>query len=251
MMDGTIKKPRYALVDALRGVALLNMIAYHLCFDIFQIYGVHTGWIYTPGAIVWERFICCSFIIISGVSLNFSSHAYRRGLIVSACGALMTVVTLIVIPPFAIWFGVLTLIGASMIIARLLIKPLELIHPVLGAAVSFLLFAFFYNVQTGSVGFFYLRLFDVPLFFYRGYLTAFLGFPPRGFVSSDYFPLLPWFFLFVFGYFLWRIIKRYGADKPFFHKIPFLSALGRHTLIIYLIHQPVLMGICFLVFGYI
>ena len=49
-MEGTLKKPRYALIDALRGFSLLNMIAYHLCFDIFQIYAVDTGWMFSNAA---------------------------------------------------------------------------------------------------------------------------------------------------------------------------------------------------------
>ena len=138
-MEGTLKKPRYALIDALRGFSLLNMIAYHLCFDIFQIYAVDTGWMFSNAAVAWERFICFSFIIISGVSLNFSKHAIRRGIIVNACGILMTAVTLIAVPNFAIWFGVLSCIGTSMILAQLLRRPLERLNPYFGAAASFLI----------------------------------------------------------------------------------------------------------------
>ena len=215
-MEGTLKKPRYALIDALRGFSLLNMIAYHLCFDIFQIYAVDTGWMFSNAAVAWERFICFSFIIISGVSLNFSKHAIRRGIIVNACGMLMTAVTLIAVPNFAIWFGVLSCIGTSMILAQLLRRPLERLNQ----------------------------------FLYQNYITAFFGFPPKGFISSDYFPLLPWFFLFLFGFFLWRIISKRGADKYFTFKVPFFAAAGRYTLWIYLLHQPVLMGVCFLIFGH-
>ncbi|HCA05036.1 MAG TPA: hypothetical protein DEO32_03955 [Ruminococcaceae bacterium] len=250
MNDNNTSKPRFGLIDALRGIALLNMTAYHFCYDIFQIYGVNTGWIYTTGAIVWERFICCSFILISGVSMNFSRRAFKRGLIVSACGALMTVATLIVIPEFAIWFGVLTCIGASMLLLRLLQKPIEHVNPETGAAAALLVFILTYSLPNRSITFFGLKLFDLPGVLYQNHVTAFFGFPPAGFVSSDYFPLLPWFFLFAFGYFLWRIIKRLGADRFFTFKIPPLSFLGRHTLIIYIIHQPVLLGICFLIFGH-
>lgn len=63
-MEGTLKKPRYALIDALRGFSLLNMIAYHLCFDIFQIYAVDTGWMFSNAAVAWERFICFSLSLI-------------------------------------------------------------------------------------------------------------------------------------------------------------------------------------------
>lgn len=243
-------KPRYGLIDTLRGFSLLNMIAYHFCFDIFHVYGLNTGWMYTTAAVIWERFICFSFIIISGISLNFSGHAYKRGLIVSACGALLTVVTLIAVPGFAIWFGVLTCIGASMLITQALRKLLERIHPLAGAAASFLIFAVLYGVPDGYIGFFKLKLLELPRFLYQNYFTAFFGFLPAGFVSSDYFPLLPWLFLFIFGFFVWRAVERYGMEKFFKFSIPPLAFAGRHSLLIYLVHQPVLIGICFLIFGY-
>lgn len=244
------KKPRYGLIDTLRGFSILNMVAYHLCFDIFHIYGFNTLWMYSPAAVVWERFICCSFIIISGISLNFSGRGYRRGLLVSACGALMTVVTLIAVPGFAIWFGVLTCIGASMLITQALRKLLERIHPLIGAAASLLIFAALYGVPDGYAGFFKLRLLELPRFWYQNHFTAFFGFLPKGFVSSDYFPLFPWLFLFIFGFFLWRAVARYKAEGFFKFSIPPLAFTGRHSLLIYIVHQPVLMGICFLIFGY-
>ena len=61
----------------------------------------------------------------------------------------------------------------------------------------------------------------------------------------DYFPILPWIFLFIAGYFLNRILKARGWDEKFFARgnVPVLNWLGRHTLPIYLIHQPVLYGL--------
>ena len=162
----------------------------------------------------------------------------------------MTAVTLIAVPNFAIWFGVLSCIGTSMILAQLLRRPLERLNPYFGAAASFLIFAVFFKAQTGCIGFFDTLLFELPRFLYQNYITAFFGFPPKGFISSDYFPLLPWFFLFLFGFFLWRIISKRGADKYFTFKVPFFAAAGRYTLWIYLLHQPVLMGVCFLIFGH-
>lgn len=241
---------RYALIDALRGFWLLNMLGYHFCFDIFHIYGVDTGWMFTPGAVAWERCICFGFILISGVSVNFSSRPVRRGLIVSAFGLLMTAVTLLVLPSFVIWFGVLSLIGAAMMIVGALRKPLGKIHPAVGASVSLALFALLFKAPFGWMGFFDIKLLKLPGWLYQNYLTAFLGFPPKGFYSSDFFPPVPWLFLFAAGFFLWRLLVRCKADRFFLRPVPVLSAIGRYTLWIYLAHQPLLMGICFLIFGH-
>lgn len=247
-MDAATLNKRYGVIDALRGFWLLNMIAFHLCFDIFHIYGYDTHWMFTTGAVIWERCICISFILISGISLNFSHHAIRRGLIVSACGALMTVATVIVIPSFAIWFGVLTLIGAAMLLTQALRRLFEKIPPVLGVVISLLLFAVFYKAPNGWLGFFEYKLIALPDWLYRNMLTAFFGFPPRGFISADYFPLVPWIFVFWCGFFLWRLLKEHELDRFFTKNIPALSFIGRHTLWVYIAHQPILMGVCFVIF---
>ena len=81
---------RYHLIDALRGFALVNMVLFHLMYDIFNIFSAGTGWNSEPLTIIWERFICCSFIILSGVSFNFSHRPFKRGIILNACGFLIT-----------------------------------------------------------------------------------------------------------------------------------------------------------------
>ena len=249
-MNNQHAKVRYSLIDALRGVSLVNMVLYHFLYDVFVIYGVNTRWIFEPPVVIWERYICFSFIIISGISMNFSSHAYRRGLVINACGLLLTLVTAVAIPSQVIWFGVLNLIGCAMLICQVLRKVLNRLNPMLGAALSFLLFALCYGVPEGYAGFFGLRLISLPDILYELKFTAFLGLPSKGFYSSDYFPLIPWLFLFLFGYFLWRAIAKYKWDRLFTVKIPLLGAIGRHTLWVYLAHQPLLMGLCFLIFGY-
>ena len=169
-----VKRERYRLIDSLRGFALLNMVAFHLCYDIFMIYGVDDNWAFRPESVAWERFICVSFILISGISLNFSKHAYRRGLIVSGCGALITLVTAIAMPDEIILFGVLSCIGACMLIAQALRRLLEKCNPFAGAAAAFALFGFSYGLPDGFLGFFNTKLAVLPEELYRrGFL--FLG----------------------------------------------------------------------------
>ena len=239
---------RYHLIDALRGFALVNMVLFHLMYDIFNIFSAGTGWNSEPLTIIWERFICCSFIILSGVSLNFSHHPFKREIILNACGFLITVVTVLVMPSQAVWFGILNFLGCALMISYPLKAYLENIKPVVGAIVSLLLFAFLYGVPEGYVGFFGIELFKLPEFLYGIKALAFIGFPSADFHSTDYFPIIPWIFLFLSGYFAWRVIKNCNADRFFMRKVPFFDFIGRYTLIIYLLHQPIILGVLNLLF---
>lgn len=234
---------RYHLIDALRGFALVNMVAFHLMYDIFNIFSAETGWNSEPLTIIWERFICCSFIILSGVSFNFSHHPFKKGIILNACGFLITIVTVLFIPSQAVRFGILNFLGCAMMLSYPLKAYLENIKPAVGAVFSLLLFALLYGIPEGYVGFFGLELFKLPEFLYGIKALAFIGFPSIDFHSTDYFPIIPWIFLFLAGYFAWRVIKNRNADRFFRRKIPFFDFIGRHTLIIYILHQPIIMGI--------
>lgn len=242
-------RQRYYLIDALRGFALLNMLAFHFLYDVYVIYGLDFRWPGYPGIVAWERFICVSFIVLSGISLHFSRHAYRRGLIINACGLLITLVTWIFVPEQMILFGVLNCIGCAMLLTQLMRRLLDKINPFAGLAAGFLLFGFFYGLPNGFVGFFGVPLAQVPDFFYTFPPLAVVGLPSPGFFSTDYFPLLPWLFLYIAGFFLWRVILSLRWERFFTQRVPVLEVIGRYTLWIYMIHQPVLMGIAYLFFG--
>lgn len=239
----SVPSVRYHLIDALRGFALVNMVVFHLMYDIFNIFSAGTGWNSEPLTIIWERFICCSFIILSGVSFNFSHRPFKRGIILNAFGFLITVVTVLVIPSQAVWFGILNFLGCAMMLAYPLKGYLENIKPVVGMILSLFLFAFLYGVPDGYVGFFGIELFRLPEFLCGLKVLAFIGFPSADFHSTDYFPIIPWIFLFIFGYFAWRVIKNCNADRFFKRRIPFFDFIGRHTLVIYILHQPIIIGI--------
>ena len=111
-------------------------------------------------------------------------------------------------------------------------------------------FAVLRNVSGGSLGFENWVICQLPEGLYRNYLTAYLGFPQRGFYSTDYFPLIPWFFLFLAGFFLFRILDGKNLNGRLFSRgqIPVLNWLGRNSLLVYLLHQPILYGLCLLIF---
>lgn len=250
MKTKKLSSDRYNFIDVIRAAAIISMIAYHLCYDIFIVFGVDPVFYRKPLVVLWENSISFTFIIVSGMSLHFSRHPYKRGIIVNLCGFAVTVVSVLLIPSEQIWFGVLNLIGCGMMITYALRDLFDKVPPAAGMAVSMTLFALTYGVPLRYIGFFSIPFTGLPESLYGFKYTAFLGFPSSGFFSADYFPLIPWLFLYFFGWFLWRLIEESGKDGLFRRDVPALSFVGRHSLLIYLIHQPVLYGVCAAVFGH-
>lgn len=117
-------------------------------------------------------------------------------------------------------------------------RGLDRVPPRLGLAGAFGLFLLVRNINDGFLGFSGVPILMLPRSWYANLFTAGLGFPGPGFVSSDYFSLLPWLLLFWTGYFLYRL----RPAEPLLPdiRLPGFSAMGRHSLLIYLLHQPVL-----------
>lgn len=236
---------RYSLIDAIRAVAVINMILYHLYYDILLFF-TDDPIRQTPYP-VWERMICITFILISGISLNFSRRGYRRGLIVGLCALLITLMTYLVTPELVIWFGILHFLCVAMLLTTALKKPLDKLSPIVGMILSFLLFMLCYGIPRGFIGLFSYPLIPLPDALYQYRWLSIFGFLSNGFYSADYFPILQWIFLYHFGYHLWRFLKGKQLDRFFCRRIPVLDFIGRHSLIIYMAHQPLLYGICYLI----
>ena len=251
------KKPgRLHLLDTIRGLTLVSMILYHACWDAVYMIGANWPWYYSRGGYIWQQSICWTFILLSGFCVPLSGRLFRRGLEIFGAGALVMLVTGIVLPEDRVVFGVLTLIGSCMLLmipVRTLVRPAEKSggKAAAGFVISFLLFVFLKDINAGIAGTgmlhrilpaFPLWTVSVPSGIYRNYLTAYLGFPPAGFYSTDYFSLLPWSFLYLSGYFLHYMFRSAGILKsPVMSKeIRPLAFMGRNSLIIYLLHQPVL-----------
>ncbi len=238
-------KTRSARLDAIRGWALVSMIAYHASWDLVYLFGLDWPWYHSFGAHVWQQSICWTFLLLSGFCWSLGRRQLRRGLTVFLCGAAITGVTWAFMPSNLVFWGVLSLLGAS----SMLLVPLEpLLRRVparLGLCVSFAAFLILRDVHSGWLGFEGLRILPLPAGLYRNLFTACLGFPPDGFFSTDYFPLLPWFFLFLTGWFLYRLKPE---DVQEGRARPLVSFLGRHSLLVYMLHQPAVYGILRLMF---
>ena len=232
-------KKRIWGLDALRGLCILGMIAVHLIFDITQLYPL-IRWNYPAW---FEKLMGLggfAFVVISGICVTLGSRSLRRGLIVFGCGMLCSLVTFLMAKagPWSdsliIYFGVLHCLGSCMLLWPLFkrLPHWALFLVGLGLAVLGIWFGTIYT--------------NIP------WLVV-LGIRYPGFASSDYFPLPPSLGLFLMGA---AMGKRYYRDKT--TRLPrvnaqapilrFLQFCGRHSLIIYLLHQPVLAGITTLIF---
>lgn len=241
--------PRYGFLDTLRGLTLLSMIAFHTTWDLVFLFGVpFDAFRRLPGEI-WQQSICWVFLILSGFCWSLGKHPLRRGLIVSAGGLITTAVTLIFTPSTRIIFGILTLLGFLMIVMIPLRRLFDKIPPEIGLPAAFLLFFPFYPITQGYLGLYdWVVFLEMPYNLYHGLFATFWGLKDPTFFSADYYPVFPWIFLFFTGYFLFRLWDKYGRPgKWLSRQISPLAWIGRHTLPIYLVHQPIIYGILMLI----
>lgn len=243
-MSPTGKRPHYGLLDTVRGLCILSMAAYHGMYDLVDIFGLPSAWYTGLPGYIWQQSICWTFILLSGMCWQLSRHHVKRGLLLVGCGAAISLITWLVVPSQRILYGVLNLLGLSALLLIPLDKLFRKVPAWAGLGGALLLFALTKNVSRGSLGFEGLVLCPLPEWLYATDLFAVVGFPSPGFWSTDYFPLLPWFFLFCAGYFLWGLLSQSERAKELLAPgVRPLSFLGRHSLVIYLAHQPVLMGV--------
>ena len=213
---------RYALLDELRGLDLVSMMLYHACWDLVFLFDVNMRWYAgTPGRL-WQQTICWVFILLSGFCAPFGRYMLRRGTVVFGAGAVVTLATLVFMPEGRVIFGVLTFLGAAMLLTGVLEPLLKKVMPAVG------------------LGGWKLML---PQSLYANYFTAFFGFYPDWFYSTDYFGLLPWLFLFWAGYYLHKAVGRRRMEPLRRPVCPALGWMGRHSLLLYLLHQPVIYGV--------
>ncbi|MCR4989623.1 MAG: DUF1624 domain-containing protein [Lachnospiraceae bacterium] len=237
-------RSRLGLIDTIRGITIISMILFHACWDILYFdLGLSPEFLYGTGAYIWQQSICWSFIFISGFCFSYGHDHLKQGLKLIILSLLVTAVTVLVMPDERIVFGVLTLLGCSV----LLTIPLDRLFSdkkgtsIPGLLISLLLFFLLRNINRGTLGFEKLSLGALPENLYKGYFMTFLGFMDHEFISSDYFSVIPWVFMFLAGYFTNRVFNGKEKDiKLFKLNIRPLAFLGRHSLIIYLAHQVIL-----------
>ena len=243
-------KQRYFWIDNIRAIAMISMIIFHGVWDLVYLYGMDWNWYRSNLAFIWQQSICWTFILLSGFCWSFSKSPLKQGMIVTGGGLLVTIVTLLFSYESRVIFGVLNLLGASALLMIPFKKYFDKIPAQPGFLLMFFLFAVTYDINNRHLGFFRLKLIELPWGYYKNLFTSFLGFPPAAFWSSDYFSLLPWVFLYFTGYFLYKLWKdgKIPEANCLNRKVPVLTWMGKHSLIIYMLHQPIIFGIMELTF---
>lgn len=230
-------KPRIWEVDFLRGLSIILMVFYHLGYDLKELCGINTllGIEFDPSSgvlLAAQSFFAGVFIILSGISSTLSHSNVRRALKLIGIAILVTAATYVFDPSSTIHFGILHCLGVSILLYGLTLERSKalacgatgLIVIGLGAAVSLVM-------KNVSVPFDWLLPF---------------GITSNAYSSYDYFPLLPWFGIFLLGAALGKSV--YASKRSLIPKrLPgtFINAAGRHSLLIYVVHQPILIGILY------
>ncbi len=165
-MSGEGKRPHYGLLDTVRGVCILSMVAYHGMYDLVDIFGLPSAWYTGLPGYIWQQSICWTFILLSGMCWQLSRRHVKRGLLLVGCGAAITAVTWLVMPSQRILYGVLNLLGLSALLLIPLDKVFRKIPAWAGLGGALLLFALTKNVSRGSLGFEGLVLCRLPSWLY-------------------------------------------------------------------------------------
>ena len=233
---------RSGLLDSLRGFTVISMVLFHGMWDICYLFDINAEWFRGTPGFLWQQLTCCAFIFLSGFCGAMGRRTLQRGLMVFAFGMGITAITVFFTPQEKIWFGVLTMIGSCMMLIGLL-KPFLLKVPVkAGFCISLLLFLLTRGVNEGYMGILFWKWMELPAWLYQNYVTTYLGFPFEGFYSSDYFSLIPWLFLFLGGFYLYGICGKQVLSVKW-QGISALNFIGRHALLIYVLHQPIMYGL--------
>lgn len=236
-------KLRFLEIDLARGFAVIMMVIYHFLFDIyfFNIYPVDV----TTG--FWKLFAMVTaslFLLLVGISFTISASRaeillsrpdffkkyLKRGISILLVAALITLVTWLYLGQGYIIFGILHLIGISIIIAPL----------------------FFHRKVLSLLGGIFVIIAGILLQGVRGpFILVPLGIYPDSFFSVDYTPVFPWLGLVLIGIYLGEQLYPGGKRGFKFQKIfrysgileypaRVLAFLGKHSLAIYILHQPVI-----------
>ncbi len=239
------KSGRIYFLDELRALALIGMIIYHAAYDLYAIFGLDFNF-HSAGWDAFQMAICCTFIVIAGVSCRLTKNALKHGAVVFGCGMLMTLGTYFFMPDQVICFGVLHFLGISMMVYHLFRKSIKKAPALLSAVLSLGAYLALYGLPSGTILF---GNVEVPHNLYFSKFLAIFGLPGGGFRSADYFPLLPWFFLFLFGCFIGKYFKERKIPDFMMNKhSDFLCKIGSNTLVIYVIHQPVIYALLYAFF---
>lgn len=225
-------------IDFLRGLAVILMVGYHLLFDLGEFRGVKSflGFSTDLSTAAWtaaEHFFAGLFVVLSGISSTLSRNNLRRGARLLLVSLAVTAATYVFDSSSAVYFGILQCLAVSMLVYG---AAFQKAGPAACAAWGALVIGFTVALRALMKGV------TIPF----DWLMPF-GITSPSFGSFDYFPLLPWFGIFLVGAALGKSV--YASRRsllPWPLPRTFVNWAGRHALLIYLAHQPVIIGVLYL-----
>lgn len=227
---------RLHLIDEIRGFCIICMVFYHALYSLEFIFYDNTFSRVFDFLSIFEPGFAFVFIIISGFCCELSRSNILRGARLFVIAMLITLVTYLFFPEQIIVFGILHMLSISMVLYGILKPVIAKIPEILGIIICLTLFVLTFKITLGKIG-----PFSLPLGIYKYNFLFPVGICSYKFYSADYFPLLPWVFIFFLGSFIGSIgIKRGFAEFMYIKHSRLLSFAGRNTLLIYIIHQPVI-----------
>lgn len=220
---------RFAEIDIFRGIAIILMVIFHTVYDLNYL-GIYTVDVWHGLWLIVARTVQFIFIFTTAITLVIAHQRgrprYKHALKIFGWGMVITLITWILFKEQAVKFGILHFYAVAMILA-LPVMRFKMWNVLFGIIVLLLSL----SIKNLSVE--------------NRWLFP-LGITTPQFQSLDYFPLFPWFGLFLIGiaggFFLYGSKKRVLKinDKiPRIIKVP-CEKLGQHSLLIYLIHQPLI-----------
>ncbi|MCF6230527.1 MAG: DUF1624 domain-containing protein [Gammaproteobacteria bacterium] len=233
-----VPSTRYIAIDAARGVAIVMMVVFHFTYDLNHFNYLEVDFYRDPFWLNFRTLIVTFFLCLVGISLqlaagkglNLRRYGTRLMLLVGAAG-LVSFGSYLVFPDKVILFGILHFIALASVIG-LLFRRFYWMNLLLGVLL----------IATANL--FQHEWFNAPALHWFGLVTQ----GPR---TVDYVPFLPWFGVVLLGMFLGRLIEKYPllstTSQPRNGLVRSLALGGRHSLLIYLIHQPLLFAGFYLV----
>ncbi len=233
-------KNRIWELDALRGACILAVVAVHFVYDAVDVYAL-ARWEYPGWFMLLKNWGGTVFFLLSGICATLGSRGTLRGLVVFLSGMLCTAVTWgmyrlgFLDGSMVIWFGALHCLGVCMLLWPVLRRLSRWLQAILaGVLIAVGMYWQLRVIRGGSV------------------LLIPLGLMTPGFSSPDYFPLLPFLGFFLLGAVVGGILyskKESLLPQKWEGSFPFLRFCGRQSLLIYLLHQPVLVAVCTVLAG--
>lgn len=218
-------KNRIWEIDFLRVIAIVLMVLFHFIYDLSEFTNIDIHYYHTP----WRQIgtlAAVTFIFVSGISSGLSVGSGKRGIKVFCFGMIVTISTYIALPDLYIRFGILHFLGISMILSELLRKLNNWVLVFLAIIIAYNPFK---NIVVSHP------------------LLLPLGIKYPGFMSADYYPLVPYLSVFILGILAYKIYYyKKRSLLPFTLEHKYITYISKNSLIIYLLHQPIIIALLFL-----